>query len=406
MALYKYIAATRGEAPRELLIEADNPTEALGKLRSLKMVPLRALGEVGEEDGKFKLTLTRSKINVFEFTRQLSPLLDSYIPLERALNIIADSSPEGEQRQFVTSLRQGLHEGKKFSQLVRSHGRLFPGYYANLIETGEETGCLPEVTRQLYGFMEESKSLRDFIISSSIYPLAVLAITLIVTVVLFTVFVPKFAKVFLDMGKQLPFSIEFLMTVSHICLHALWLVPLLAAAIYTILLMVYGKEGLAERYADFLTKIPLLGRIMVDLDMCKYIRTLSILITNHVEIIRTVGIAGKVIQNRKVRHSFEHLDRKLKAGEKLSATLTGNEYVPRSMVAMLRVGEETGSVGEMLQRIAGNLETDTRLKIKRLLSLFEPAIIVFLALMVLTVVVAIFVAMMEMNSINTGGSSI
>ena len=133
---------------------------------------------------------------------------------------------------------------------------------------------------------------------------------------------------------------------------------------------------------------------------------MAILIANHVEIIRTVRISGRIIGNPVVSEAFAGIDRKLKGGEKLSAALKGNRFVPSSLVPMLRVGEESGTVGEMLTKIAGNLENDTRLKIKRLLSLFEPAVIVFLAAVVLVVVVSIFVAMMEINSISQGGSSI
>ena len=107
-----------------------------------------------------------------------------------------------------------------------------------------------------------------------------------------------------------------------------------------------------------------------------------------------------------IAEKFSDIDRKLKGGDKLSAALAGNPYVPPGMTPMLRVGEETGSVGEMLGRIASNLEADTRAKIKRMLSLFEPAVIVFLAVVVLIVVVSIFVAMMEINSISQGGPSL
>ena len=169
---------------------------------------------------------------------------------------------------------------------------------------------------------------------------------------------------------------------------------------------VLGEEELKYRLSQFSVKIPLFGKILVDLEMCKYLRTLSILIANHVEIIRTVRISGRIISNPVVSKSFADIDRKLKSGEKLSAALSGNKFIPPSAVPMLRVGEESGTVGEMLGNIAGNLETDTRLRIKRLLSLFEPAVIIFLAVIVLVVVVAIFVAMMEINSISQGGPKV
>ena len=405
MALYKYLAAAKGEQPHDMLIEADNEKEALSKLRSRHVMPVRFYGEVSVGGGG-RLMFRRSRIDTYDFTRQLAPLLDSFIPLEKALGIIAESAVEPEQRDFVNSLRQGLHEGKKFSELVRSHGSLFPGYYANLIESGEETGCLPEVVGQLYKFMGESKELKDFIISSSIYPLAILSITLVVTVLLFTVFVPRFAKIFQDMGREMPPSMNFLLGVSAFASWAWWLIPCAAVGIWTGLKRFFGAEAFHYNYSKFLLSLPLFGRIIVDLEMCKYIRTLSILIANHVEIIRTVKISGRIIHNPVIAKAFADIARKLKGGAKLSAALAGNRFVPSGMVPMLRVGEESGTVGEMLSRIATHLESDTRLKIKRLLSLFEPAVIVFLALVVLVVVVSIFVAIMEINSISQGGPKI
>jgi type II secretory pathway component PulF len=397
MSVYRYIAAAPGSPPSEVLIEADNEKEALSKLRSRRLMPIRYCGEA-DEDGGQGFSLHRKKIDTFEFTRQLSPLLDSYIPLERALGIIADSTQEKDQRDFVNSLRQGLHEGKKFSELVRQHGKLFPGYYANLIESGEETGCLPDVVRELYKFMGESKELKDFVVSSSIYPAAILAITLLVTVLLFTVFVPRFSKIFLDMGRDLPPTMQMLSSVSRFFMWS-WLIPVVLVAAWMGLRSAIGADELRWRWSKFLLKIPLLGRVMIDLEMCKYIRTLAILISNHVEIIRTVRISGRIIANPVIARAFDGVDRKLKGGDKLSGAFRDNPFLPVSLTPMLRVGEESGTVGEMLVKIAENLENDTRLKIKRLLSLFEPAVIVFLALVVLVVVVSIFIAMMEINSI-------
>ncbi len=404
MGLYKYLAASKNEPPHEILVEADSLAEAQAKLRSRKIVPIRYCGEASVSSGKF--SLRRSRINTYEFTRQLAPLLDSHIPLERALAIIADSAPDAQQGDFVRSLRQGLHEGKKFSELARSHGTLFPGYYANLIESGEETGCLPEVVNELHKFMGESKELKDFIVSSSIYPLAILSVTLIITVLLFTVFVPRFAKIFIDMGREMPPSMEFLMAMSSFFAYAWWLAPLAAIGGWMLLKKTMGERELHLAVSRMVLKLPLFGRIVTDLEMCKYIRTLAILIANHVEIIRTVRISGRIITNPIVAAGFTDIDRKLKGGDKLSAALSGNKFIPSSMVPMLRVGEESGTVGEMLSKIASHLENDTKLKIKRLLSLFEPAVIIFLAGIVLIVVVSIFVAMMEINSISQGGPAI
>ncbi|MBO5724854.1 MAG: type II secretion system F family protein, partial [Lentisphaeria bacterium] len=182
-----------------------------------------------------------------------------------------------------------------------------------------------------------------------------------------------------------------------------WLIPLLGVTTWVILRRTLGEKALHYRVSQILLKLPLLGRILADLEMCKYIRTLAILIGNHVEIIRTMKISSKIIRNPVIAEAFSSIERKLKSGSKLSAALQNNIYLPSGMAPMLRVGEESGTVGEMLDRIATHLENDTRQKIKRLLSLFEPAVIIFLAAMVLVVVVSIFVSMMELNAINQGG---
>ena len=211
MALYKYIATHPGKSPEEIVIEADNEKESLAKLRRRGMIPVRFLGI---DDANSKSLWRGKKPDVFEFTRQLTPLLTANIQLEQALGIISEGSTEAMQKDFVNSLRQGLHEGKKFSEMVRSYGLLFPDYYANLIESGEETGCLPEVTSELYKFMQESRELKNFIVSSSIYPIVIFAVVLVVSVVLFTVFVPHFSKIFADMGRELPNSMRILNSIG------------------------------------------------------------------------------------------------------------------------------------------------------------------------------------------------
>ncbi|MCI5779500.1 MAG: type II secretion system F family protein [Lentisphaeria bacterium] len=400
MALYKYIAARPGSVPEEVIIEGANEKEALAKLRLRGMIPVRFGGV--EDAGKKHFGGHRA--DVYEFTRQLTPLLSANIPLEQSLAIIGEGTTDPVQKDFVNSLRQGLHEGKKFSELVRSFGSLFPDYYANLIESGEETGCLPEVAAELHKFMGESKEMRDFIVSSSIYPAVIFSVVLVVSVVLFAVFVPHFAKIFSDMGRELPGSMRILVAVGGFFSWAWWAVPLGLTAAYWYFKRRLGPAAWKFMVGRMLIRIPVAGRIIIDLEMCKYLRTLAILIGNHVEIIRTVRIAERIISNPAVAAGFAGIDRKLKAGEKLSAALKDNAFIPAGTSSMLRVGEESGQLGEMLTSIAGNLESDTRTRIKRLLSLFEPAVIIFLAVIVLGVVVAIFVSMMEINAISQGGA--
>ena len=384
MPRYKYIAAAPGRSGTEIDIEADSMQEAAAKLRSRGMTPIRCCGEADGEEAGPRRWLPHRKVDSYEFTSQLAPLLSANIPLERSLAIISESASDDELRDLANTLRQGLHEGKKFSDLVRSYGSVFPGFYANLIETGEETGCLPEVVEELQRFMSESKEMREFVVSSSIYPAVVLSITVMVAILMFTVFVPRFAQIFADTE----------------IMHACWIVPAALIGGWLVLKWRYGIAQLREWRSLIATRVPVFGKLLVEMEMGKFMRTLAILVSNHVDIIRTVRIATRVIQNQVIRASFSNLEGRLRGGEKLSAGLSGNPFVPPGLAARIRVGEESGAVGAMLTKSAAHLEENTRRKVKRLLSLFEPVVIVFLALMVLVVVVSIFMAIMEINEVN------
>ena len=400
MALYLYKAIAPGEKAREVTIEAETQREAEQKLRHQNLIPVKFIREVdpGMSEGSI---FRRKSIDVLDLTEQLSALLNSAIPLERALAIIAEGCKSDEQKEFVQALRQGLHEGRKFSDLIRSYGTLFPGYYANLIETGEETGRLPEVLEELRKFMSESRELKEFIITSSIYPIVVLVVAMAVTVLMFAVFVPRFVEQFENMGRELPGSMVFLMNMSDVVIYGgAILVGLLIVGL-PLLKKSLGKEKMAELKGKLLLKLPLFGSLHIAVEMGKFVRTLAILISNHVDIIKTVRISVRVVQNPLIRDSFNDLEKRLKSGQKLSAALEDNEFLPQGLASRLRVGEESGTSGEMLMKAASHVENDTRRQIKRLLSMFEPLVIVALALVVMTVVLSIFMAIMELNTIES-----
>ncbi|MBE6369867.1 MAG: type II secretion system F family protein [Lentisphaerae bacterium] len=400
MALYLYKAIAPGEKAKEVTIEAENQREAEQKMRRINLLPVKFIREVDPAENERSL-FGRSRIDVLDLTEQLATLLNSAIPLERSLAIIAEGATVDEQREFIQSLRQGLHEGRKFSELIRSYGSLFPGYYANLIETGEETGRLPEVLEELRKFMTESRELKDFIVTSSIYPIVVLAVAIAVTILMFVVFVPRFVEQFQNMGRALPGSMVFLMNLSDAMIYGGGVLVVLLLFGGVLIRKVLGKERTAELKARFLLSMPLIGSLHIAVEMGKFVRTLAILISNHVDIIKTVRIATRVIQNPIIRSSFNELENKLKSGLKLSSSLEDNEYLPKGLASRLRVGEESGTSGDMLMKAATHVEEDTRRQIKRLLSMFEPLVIVALALVVMTVVLAIFMAIMELNSIES-----
>lgn len=401
MSVYKYKAADSTGSIREVLIEGDTEADALNRLRSRGFIPLRCLG-LASAGGSFTLgrLLGNRGFNVYDFTDRLVPLLKAHIPLERALEIISEGMTEKNGKPTVVALRRGLHEGKKFSELIRSCEPQFPKLYANLVETGEKTGCLPEVMIELQHFLNDSRELREFIITSSIYPLIVLSITFLVIILLFTVFIPRFANIFVEMGKELPLPTAILMNIGNWTIDLWWLWGIIIVALIVVFSRIH-REGPVKNWWDkFILKLPIFGALTNAAEMNRFIKTIAILIKNHVGLLETVDIGKRVIQNNSVRTTFSDLAHELRSGSGLSEALKKSSYMPVEALQMLKVGEESGQMGEMLGEASEELERRMKVKIKRLLALFEPAVILFLASIITLVIISIFMAILEMNEIN------
>ena len=398
MPKLRYTILTATGVTKEVSIDAIDDATARRQLRRQGSIVVHALGEAGA-NGKRRFGLSHSqRFDVYTFANRLSPLLSAGIPLEHGLAVLEEGCKD-EERNIVLKLRRGLHEGKKFSQLTREMPEYFSPLFSGLIETGEESGCLPEVTRELRRFLKESKEFREFVLTSSIYPAIVISVTFLVVVLLFTVFIPRFAKIFEELGREMPFLTRSMLGVGNLMQSVWWLWPLLIAGG----IILYRKSRRAGRLKAakdrFLLRLPLLGGIIVAVQTGRFLRTLSIMVKNHVQLLPAVRISRKVIENDVIRESFASVEERLRGGSRLSVILSASPYMPPGSIAMLKIAEESGEIGEMLERIAEESEEDIRVRVKRLLAFLEPGIILFLAGVVLLVVLSIFLAIMDMNVI-------
>ena len=260
MPKLRYAVLTAGGTRKEVAVDAPDDAAARRRLRRQGLIVVRALGESAGKAGRFRLRRT-PRFDVYIFTSRLSPLLAAGIPLEHGLAVLEEGGRE-EERNVVQRLRRGLHEGKKFSQLTREMPECFPPLFSGLIETGEESGCLPEVTRELRRFLKESKEFREFVLTSSIYPSIVVSVTLLVIVLLFTVFIPRFAKIFEELGREMPFLTRTMLGVGNFMQSVWWIWPLLIFG----LVLLYRKSrrpGRLKTAKDrLLLRLPLLGGII------------------------------------------------------------------------------------------------------------------------------------------------
>ena len=398
MPLYKYRIIEAGKY-RERTVDANTEPEASTVLREQKVSVVKYLGETSAaQNVSLRHFFDRGKFNVYVFTDQLATILDSGIMLEQGLEII-ESTMSGQSGAIVVhDLKRGLQEGKKFSELLKKHKAYFPAVFPILIEAGEETGSLPEVARELQRFMQERKEFRDFVISSSIYPAIILLVTIAMLILLFTFVIPRFAKVFKDLGQDLPFLTQLLLSIGNVMQSIWWFWILLIIGIIAFVKIAARNESVKGWTDRMVLRIPLVGSIIKGVQVNLFIHTLAIMVKHDVSILKSVSISSAVFTNSVLSESFRSVPRELKAGHKLSLALGKSPYMPDWGAKMLQISEKSGDVAKMLSKIGENCEKEQRTRFKRLMTAIEPTIILLLAGVVGLVVFAIFQAIMRMNA--------
>ncbi|MGL4854665.1 MAG: type II secretion system F family protein, partial [Lentisphaeria bacterium] len=212
------------------------------------------------------------------------------------------------------------------------------------------------------------------------------------------VIVPKFALVFKSTGKPLPGSLKLLMDTSEL-INGFWWLGLIAVGVFLFLVRAIKQDGpIREKFDAFLLKLPIVGKVVHFSNIARMLRTMSVLIKSGVHLLNAVNIAVKVIDNSLIRNSLSYLGNDLRKGEKISYCFSKSKFIPTMVVRMLTVGEETGQPSEMMANIADRMEDDVKKRLKRIIALFEPVMIVVLALVVGAILAVMFMSIMDMQS--------
>ncbi len=398
MPLYKFKIAKSDGQIAETLVEGDSQSDATRRLQSRGMIPLQFLGEGSSlGSGSARLEIRR-KFDIVDFTDRLAPLLAARIPLERALGILADGEQNAKTAMVIEELRKGLHEGRRFSRMLRDRRHHFPELYASLVEVGEESGAMAEIMSDLRQYLNERRELHSYIVSASLYPLVVFLVSGLLLSVLLVFIIPRFATILRTADVEITGVLRGLVAISDFLRGYWWA---LAIAIPGIMLVLW-RFAQSSRFSDWrdqaALKMPLIGRLVIHADIARMARTMSILMRNGVHILDTVAISSRVLGNCQLRKSLASTATDLRSGERLADALGRSPFLPPLMLRMMAVGEETGNVAVMLERAAERFENDLKRTIRRLLSLIEPAVIVALGLLVAVIVITMFLAIMDMQS--------
>ncbi len=332
-------------------------------------------------------------------TREMAHLMKSGLPMDRSLTIIIQTSEVKPLLAMAQYLKESLQGGKSLSDAMAAKAEDFSDLYINMVRVGEMGGILPQVMEKLAGFMERTEEIKKFIISSSIYPAILLMIGMVSVGVIMGVVVPRFAAIFKDLGQKIPASTQLLIQASQF-LRSWWWALILAAGLISLGLWRFSATPAGKDRLDRIwIKLPLLGSLIMDIQVGRFTRTLGTLVQSGVPLLKGLSIVREVVSNVVVKLAAEQIFRQVKEGKRVSVLMKDQGIFPAMAVQMVALGEETGKIGEMLISVSDDLDARVQSKIKSLLSLLEPVAILLMGLVIGGVVISMLMAIFGINDI-------
>ncbi len=405
MPLFRYKAVGADGKIAEGDLEAHSQTAAIDRLQMMGYVPIRADEITAAQADKRSLRrplfgsrqITQSRVAVL--TQELATLLRAKLPLDRALELLIELSPNVRVRQVVTQIREQVHDGATLSAAMETQKGVFSRLYLNMVRAGEAGGAVDSVLMRLAEYMERARELRDTVSSALIYPAILLGVAGLSVVVLLIFVVPQFQQMFEDAGQALPFATQVVISLGEALRGYWWLILGVILAVTYYFRKQFAEPATRYRWDNRLLGVPLLGELIAKLEVARFSRTLGTLMINGVPLLTALGIVKETLTNQVLAQSMGNVAESLKQGHGLAQPLMEAPYFPKLAAHMIRVGEETGHLEEMLIQVADVYDKEVRSSIKRLLALLEPALILTLGLVIAAIILSILVAILSINEL-------
>lgn len=405
-------ANSEAEAIQQLRSKGLYPTqiseEGKGKKGAKTVAPLKRSAKAKPKASKSNLGGRVKPKNLMIFTRQLATLIDSGLPLLRSLTVLEKQEPNPVLRATVAALAENVQSGSTFSESLAQHPKIFNKLYVNMVKAGELGGVLEVVLNRLAEYQEKAQKLKNKIVSAMVYPVIVMFIAVAILVFLMIFIVPKFKEMFANTDQELPLISQIVFGTSEFFLARPLILPnivfvFIAVGIGIFFFNVWGNTKGGRRIIDNMKlRMPILGDIQRKSAVSRFSRTLGTLVTSGVPILQALNITRDTAGNVVISRAIEKVHEAVKEGETIVTPLQASGVFPNMVISMVDVGEETGQLPEMLLKVADVYDDEVDNAVTALTSILEPLMIVFLALIVGSVVFALFLPLIKM--ISTMGS--
>jgi len=398
---YKFEALDAAGKSKTGLLDADNAKAARAQLRAQALVPLEvvpvAQAANDGQSGRFgRRVFSSTELSVW--TRQMAGLVGSGLPLERALTALVDEAEDPRQRELVAHLRSEVNAGSPFARALASAPREFDDVYRAVVAAGEQSGALGIVLEKLADDLEERQTLKGKLIGATLYPAIVSLIAVVIVIFLVTYVVPQVASVFAGSKRALPLLTVVMLSVSAFVRQWGWLVLLGAAAGGMAFAYALRSDAVRERFDGFWLTLPLVGRLARGYNAARFASTLAMLAAAGVPILKALQAAAETLGNRAMRADALAALVQVREGAPLANALAAKKRFPGLLPMFARLGEQTGTLPQMLQRAATQLSVEVQRRAMALATVLEPLLIVAMGGMVMLIVLAVLLPIIQLNT--------
>jgi type IV pilus assembly protein PilC len=400
MPNYTWKGRTRAGKTQEGVLVAENKDAVIAMLRK-QQVTVTAVTEKGKEFALPKMGGGISQKEIAVFTRQFSVMIDAGLPLVQCLEILGTQQDNRVFQKILFEVRQDIESGATLADSLRKHPKAFDDLYCNMVAAGETGGILDTILQRLSQYIEKIVKLRSAVRSAMVYPVAVITIAIGVVWIILWKVIPTFATLFAGLGAQLPLPTRVTIALSKFIGAWWWLVfGMIGLGVFA--LMRFHKTYKGRRVIDgLLLKAPVLGMVLKKIAVARFCRTLGTLVSSGVPILEALEITARTAGNAVVEDAIMETRKSIEQGKTIAEPLKATKVFPSMVVQMVAVGEQTGALETMLNKIADFYEDEVDEATANLLAMLEPIMICFLGIVIGGIVISMYMPMFDLiNKIN------
>ena len=401
MAAFEFVALDERGRRRRGVREGDSRRQVRQALREEGLTPMSVDQTVERSGGTLRWSFGRgmSLLELALFTRQMATLVGAGLPIEEALQAVAQQTEKRRAGAMIMAVRGRVREGYALAQALGEFPSTFPDMYRSTVAAGEQSGFLDVVLENLADYIEARFESRRNVEMALFYPALLLAFALLIVGALLIYVVPDIVRVFDDTGEQLPFLTQVMIGISEFLQAWLWLVAVGALLFVIGLRRVLAQPRIRSAWDRRKLGLPVAGRIVRGGNASRYASTLSILTSSGVPLVDAMRIAGEVVTNQWLKGRLDHATARVSEGASLKAALESAGHFPPMFLHMIGSGEASGELDTMLRKVAQYQQQELERLVTTLVRLFEPMMMLFMGVLVIVVVLAILLPILSMNQL-------